>query len=345
MKKSILGALALLLIATPSYANVDVIFTSANHGNSGSTVAADKIIEVMGKAKTKIHIALAHLNSKRITKALIDIHKARNTNEDTSDDLDIKVMLDLGQYGDRKSRSKDLEAAGIDVRYKTYSLAFFHPHSQLMHHKFMIVDDTDLVTGSYNWSDTAELKNYENILHYYKRNVKKVIAAFRGEFDKLWDLERDKYEPFLKAMTTKKGEEGYQRFVPVHFNSGYYNSPMSLTRAELRKIRSASARMGVFSARGYKYFDREKREGTSNAPTGTFLPSTWQPVTGSGNPSGAADPGVSSSGATGAMRDNNESGTEAPAPSNGAGSSNSDATPNNNGSSGNNEAENGRGND
>lgn len=331
MKKSILGALALILLTTPCFANVDVIFTSANHGNPGSAVAADKIIEVMGKAKKKIHIAVAHFNSDRITKALIDLHKARNTNADSSDDIEIKVMLDLGEYGDKKSKSQKLEAAGIDVRYKTYSLAFFHPQSQLMHHKFMLVDETDLVTGSYNWSDTAEFKNYENVIHYYKRNVKKVIAAFRGEFDKLWDMERDKYAPFLKAITAKKGEDGYQRYVPIHFNNDYFKSPMSLTRSELRKIRSAASKLGVFSFRGNKYLDREKREGTSTPPPGTFIPSTWQPVTES-NPN--STPGVSSSGATGAIRDNNT-----PAPS-GSGTN----TPPNNGSSGNNGTNNGSGN-
>lgn len=351
MKKSILGALALVFIASPSFANVDVIFTSANHGNPGSAVAADKIIEVMGKAKKKIHIAVAHFNSDRITKALIDLHKARNTNDDSDDDIEIKVMLDLGEYGDKKSKSKRLEAAGIDVRYKTYSLAFFHPQSQLMHHKFMLVDDTDLITGSYNWSDTAEYKNYENILHYYRRNVKKVIAAFRGEFDKLWEMERDKFAPFLKAMTAKKGEDGYQRYVPIHFNNDYFKSPMSLTRSELRKIRSAASKLGVFSFRGNKFLDRETKKGTSVLPPGTFIPSAWQPVTES-NP--GSTPGVSSSGATGAMRDNNtpgsnespdSSGSSTP-PSSGSSTPGSGANPPpENGSSNSNGTNNGSGND
>jgi mitochondrial cardiolipin hydrolase len=300
MKKISTFALVLSLLSASAQANVDVVFTSANHGQRGRTVVADKIISVMQKAKKKLHIAVAHFNSESITQALIDFHNARNNNADPDDDVEILVMLDLGEYGDKKSKSKRLEKAGIEVRYKTYSIAFFHPHSQLMHHKYMIVDETDLITGSYNWSDTAENTNYENILHYHKRNVKKVIKAFQGEFDKLWNLDRDKYQGFLKSMTAKKGEPGYKRFVPIHFNNDYFKTPMSLTRDELRKVRGLAARMGIFgnrSARGNKFFDRESNTGTSQAPSGRFLPGNWRAVTAS-----SSNTEASTAGAAGAVR-------------------------------------------
>jgi mitochondrial cardiolipin hydrolase len=309
MKKLTL-TLAALLFCSMASANVDVVFTSANHGHRDRAVVADKIISVMQGAKNKIHIAVAHFNSERITNALINIHNAKNKNADPEDDLEILVMLDLGEYGDRKSKSQRLEAAGIKVRYKTYSIAFFHPHSQLMHHKYMLVDDTDLVTGSYNWSDTAEFSNYENILHYHKRNVKKVLAAFRSEFDKLWTMERDKYDAFVKSLSSKKGEDGYKRFIPVHFNNDYFKSPMSLTRSELKVVRSLAAKLGIFkdrSVRGNKYFDRESKTGTSVAPAGAFLPDNWEAVSGSTPATG----GTSTDGATGALRDGDRNGNNA----------------------------------
>ena len=142
-----------------------------------------------------------------------------------------------------------------------------------MHHKFMIVDDEELITGSYNWSDTAEEKNYENIIHYFGRNVKEVIADFRKEFDKLWDLNRDRYEPYMKVMQAKPEDDAYRAVVPVHFNSPYFNYPMTLTRSELAAIRGALAGMDFFDkgSMGKRYYNRETKESVSEAPEGTFL--------------------------------------------------------------------------
>lgn len=312
MKKiTVFSALILLLAAAQlAEANVKVLFTSANHGN-GTTVVADHIIATMKKAKKKVKIAVAHFNSQDITDAIIQLHKERNENADKSDDLEFEILFDMGQYADKKSKAKQLEAAGLPVRYKIFSLAFFHPHSQLMHHKFMLVDDTDLITGSYNWSDTAETKNYENVLHYYKRNVKDIIKDYQGEFDKLWDMNRDKFDSFLKTITAKPGEPGYNRYVPVHFKTDFFNSPMTLTRAQFAKVRSAIAKMGFFGARGssgYLYFDREAKAGTSVAPTGQFVPEASGWTKPDNKPDDKpADTDVSSTGAADAVKKTSDS--------------------------------------
>lgn len=276
MKRLILSLALLLPAASPALARTEALFTSANFGTDRAVIG-DRIVEVMNKAETRIHIAVAHFNSERLARALIKINE-RNRNEDPDDDIEIKVLVDMGEYGTSKSRARDLEAAGIEVRYKVFSVAFYHAHSQLMHHKFMLVDDTDLITGSYNWSDTAEFKNYENVIHYSKRNVKHVIAPFRGEFDKLWELDRQNYKPFMDALTAEPGDPAYRRYVPNHFKSDYYSAPMTLTRDELKDLRSAMWKIGFYDARGTStrlYYDREERVGTNDAPEGTFLPSRW----------------------------------------------------------------------
>jgi len=273
--RSALASLLLVVaIGGPLEANVEALFSSANHGQPGSTVIADRVIQVMNKAEKSIKIAVAHFNSASITKALIDIHERRNKNASSEDDLSIEVLLDLGEYGDKKSKSKLLEAAGITVRYKMYSVAFFHPQSQLMHHKFMLIDGKELVTGSYNWSDTAELKNYENILHWWGRNTKEIIKDFQGEFAKLWDQRRDRFPSFLASLTAGPGDPRYRRVVPVHFNSDYFRGAMTVTRSELAKVRSAFARMGFYRDRGNsgrRFFDRESGRGGSDLPAGRFM--------------------------------------------------------------------------
>jgi cardiolipin hydrolase len=52
-----------------------------------------------------------------------------------------------------------------------------------MHHKFMIVDDLALVTGSYNWTQSAARFNHENILVMKEPGV---VKSFLKEFEQLW---------------------------------------------------------------------------------------------------------------------------------------------------------------
>ena len=64
----------------------------------------------------------------------------------------------------------------------------------------MIVDGDELVTGSYNWSDTAEWSNYENIIHWYGRNVRQTLEDFQGEFEGIWESGRDNLPDWDAAM-------------------------------------------------------------------------------------------------------------------------------------------------
>src|SRR5690606_37283735 len=131
-----------------------------------------------------------------------------------------------------KSRCRDLERAGIAVRYKTYSLAFVHARSQLQHHKTIIVDERDMLTGSYNWSDTAEHSNYENaiVVEGHVRRNEPFVAAFVQEHLRLWDQGRDQYPAVRAAMTASPSNPAYRRYIPIHFDTNYFRGPMALTR-------------------------------------------------------------------------------------------------------------------
>jgi phosphatidylserine/phosphatidylglycerophosphate/cardiolipin synthase-like enzyme len=53
----------------------------------------------------------------------------------------------------------------------------------IMHHKFMVLGDKVLVTGSYNWTNNAELFNQENLLILPDPEL---IKRYHQEFEKLW---------------------------------------------------------------------------------------------------------------------------------------------------------------
>lgn len=52
-----------------------------------------------------------------------------------------------------------------------------------MHHKFSIADGSELITGSFNWTKSAEAHNQENIISIVETVT---IKEYIGEFEKLW---------------------------------------------------------------------------------------------------------------------------------------------------------------
>lgn len=260
------------------------LFSSTNTGDT--TVVGDKIIEVMNTARRSVLIDVAHFNSRSIADALIALHRARPQ-------VKIEVLVDLGEFSDGKSRVKDLERAGIEVRYKVYSLVWLHPRSQLMHHKTMVVDEARVVTGSYNWSDTAESSNYENIivLEGHASRNRAAAAAFVAEHRKLWDLGRDVFPRFRAAMLAQPDAQGWRKIIPVHFDTSYFDSVMTLTRAEFTPVRAVAFDAGILERmpdgstkyhNSATYLDREAGGPYRGpAPQGRFLDPVTSGLTGS----------------------------------------------------------------
>lgn len=230
------------------------VFTSSN--TDGSYNCADEIIALMQTAKESIKIDVAHFNLRRIADALIQVHQ--DDLADGVEDIEIEVLVDIGEYGVGYSQVRHLEANGIPVRYKTYSLLFHHPRSQIMHHKTIIVDETNMITGSYNWSRTAEHKNYENIIVIEGSGPnEKLLEAFVAEHDRLWDGHRDLYPAVLAAYTAQPGEPAYRRVVPIHWDTDYFRGWMTLTRNEIAPLRAVGYANGLYGNDGASYLDKE----------------------------------------------------------------------------------------
>ena len=54
-----------------------------------------------------------------------------------------------------------------------------------MHHKFVIIDSSILLNGSFNWTQTAVTGNNENVIITSNKHV---VAEFVNEFSKLWKI-------------------------------------------------------------------------------------------------------------------------------------------------------------
>lgn len=124
-----------------AYAPVKACFTP------GQDCAQD-VIDEIDKAKHSVYVQAYSFTSAPIAKALVDA-KARG--------VDIKVILDKGQVKNKRyTIATYLNHAGIPV-YVDYKVA-------IAHNKVIIIDQTTLITGSFNFTTAAQKRNAENLL-------------------------------------------------------------------------------------------------------------------------------------------------------------------------------------
>ena len=131
------------------------------------------IIQKMDKAQKTVDIAMYMFTDRRLA---YEILKLKDKG------VRIRIVLDGPGSENRFSKSRFLKRKGVDVR-SDYS----HPstkYGNLMHNKFAIIDSAVLITGSYNWTASAEELNDENIL--IVKDAPEIIHQYEKEFDKLW---------------------------------------------------------------------------------------------------------------------------------------------------------------
>ena len=128
------------------------------------------VISEIRKAARTIDIAMYYLSSRDIAQALI---RASENN------VRVRVVLDQGQEIESASKSGYLIRHGLEVRY--------HLGFGLMHNKFAIIDGKSLITGSFNWTLTAEERNEENLLIITDEGT---IEKYKERFNYLWSTSR-----------------------------------------------------------------------------------------------------------------------------------------------------------
>jgi hypothetical protein len=115
------------------------------------------IIENFLKAKKSITIVMAWFTNSDIIEALIKARNYSNIEIDILvDDNEINNKYFLGKYKVR------LEKAGIEIKSQTIK--------NFNHNKFSVIDNNKIITGSYNYSKSAN-KNHENIVIFEDINI------------------------------------------------------------------------------------------------------------------------------------------------------------------------------
>jgi len=125
------------------------------------------IIGWLNKTKKTLDICMYMLNQELLANAVIDAHKRG---------VIVRIILNE----DNLEFTWKLGNMGISKRVKKGNL-----NDNLMHHKFVIIDNKKVILGSMNWTIKSVRANWENS---FITNNCELVNPFRQEFQRLWKL-------------------------------------------------------------------------------------------------------------------------------------------------------------
>ena len=125
------------------------------------------IVELMQSADKYLDICVFTISDNRISDEII---RAFNRG------IEIRIISDNEKMNDDGSDIKMLSTTGISIKID-------HSPSH-MHHKYMIVDEISVLTGSYNWTKSAAEYNQENIII---TDNDEIVTGFIDNFTQLWE--------------------------------------------------------------------------------------------------------------------------------------------------------------
>jgi len=148
-----------LILCLSTLAKTEVYFSLSDNPQK-------EIIKNINQAQAFINIAMYIFTDREIAIPLV---KARERG------VKVRLYLDQDQVDYQYSQSRFLVQKGIKTRIST--------NNYIMHNKFAIIDNRLLLTGSYNWTFSANNRNDENLMVI---DDPEIIEIFQNQFVNLW---------------------------------------------------------------------------------------------------------------------------------------------------------------
>lgn len=236
-----------------------------------SWLVRDLLISEIKKARKSILVSMNHLNIREVSDALVEA-SARG--------VDVRLNVDNQEFKtapNNKEMSpqfvKDWKAlAGnqtkeAPIRVKFYSFAPSPKFWYLNHHKYFLIDfdeqdlqNTILISGSYNVSETAEHKQFDNMVTYKGNEFKEILVDFKKDFESLWSLNRDEDDQPIEEVYNRLGSP-YNDIFYIHSTN-----PISLKWSEATEVKRRAVRAApllfksIFKHRDCKTFNIKTNE-------------------------------------------------------------------------------------
>jgi phosphatidylserine/phosphatidylglycerophosphate/cardiolipin synthase-like enzyme len=130
--------------------------------------AGRRVVELIDGARQSVAFLAFALTSEEIAGAL---------GAKAAEGVEVRGVMDAGQSGNLGSRYVHLLEAGVDVR--------LDGNPDRMHHKVIVIDGGIVITGSYNFSRSAETQNDENLIVLHDPAA---AAVYLEEFERVFSL-------------------------------------------------------------------------------------------------------------------------------------------------------------
>jgi cardiolipin hydrolase len=131
--------------------------------------AASQVIYWIGRANESIHILIYSFTLDSIGDAILSAYHRG---------VDIKIVFEKSQIS-KYSEYFRLAEIGVQVRNDT--------NPNFMHHKVAIIDGYIVLIGSFNWTDSADEENNEDLLVIRSHDL---ASDLEQEFQRIWNTGR-----------------------------------------------------------------------------------------------------------------------------------------------------------
>lgn len=194
------------LVSTPGSV-LEVQFSPTSKTQPWAQSVNGLIAKTLGQATQSVHLALFVFSEQAISNQLLPL---------ANRGVPIKILIDPGfAY---RSYSEGLDMLGVTLPdhncKRDNSVPWANPittvgvpalpPSDKLHHKFAVLDQKIVLTGSQNWSQAANTTNDENLLVI--RNAT-VAAHFEREFQRLYDGAELGMTPQLQGAIARQQEK------------------------------------------------------------------------------------------------------------------------------------------
>lgn len=136
-----------------SEAKIQILF-------SPSGGCTDAIVCSIDKSKKNIYVQAYSFTSKPIAEALVKAKKRG---------IEVEIILDKSQRSEKYSSADFVSHSNIPT--------YIDSAHTIAHNKIMIIDDEIVITGSFNFTKSAEQSNAENILLIENTNIAQTYTS------------------------------------------------------------------------------------------------------------------------------------------------------------------------
>ncbi|XP_049874663.1 mitochondrial cardiolipin hydrolase-like [Pectinophora gossypiella] len=132
----------------------------------------DKLISYIEGAKTSVDVCMPSIHNPAIQGRLVKLIKIKN--------IKVRIIIDRNGYNDSTDfLLKELLDAGAEIKCRVNE-------RYNMQHKFCLIDDKILMTGTLNWGDDRSSDNWNYV---YVTNKPQLVEPVKKEFNQMWNVD------------------------------------------------------------------------------------------------------------------------------------------------------------